>query len=417
MNTLQNFRIQYLAPRMNDSTARPVKNLTGYFRHDIVVAAPGEQDALQVIAEKGGVVLELELMREKSSIERLFSGRVNRAYKQKFLQALSFNVQAGLSPEKALEQVILGELGEPRLALNRSLNALQQGYGFVQCLEMLEWFDDSTIAVLRAGEAVGRLSQALETAVGFYARGTNTIKLMFGAVAWTALDLVMAVSTVIGMRFGLIEELKSHPMNSENPLKVEEFNQAVLLAQHVNDGLLLLSFVFMVAVFYLVLMLISKNPSVRMRCYLFLEKMPVVKALILSSNLSNTMRVMSSLLRGGVIFLESLRISRKGAFSPGVLGFWDEVEARTEVGEHPSAAFNQIILESSERLLIRAHRDQNQLADSLESIAQSREERANSAAKKFAVIAFVASLLYSGIAVLFSLVVVYLQNQMVLSGA
>ena len=178
MNTLQNFRIQYLAPRMNDSTARPVKNLSGYFRHEIVVAAPREQDALQTIVEKGGVVLDLEVMREKSNLERFFSGRISRSYKQKFLQALSFNVQAGLSPEKALEQVILGELGEPRLALNRSLNALQQGYGFVQCLEMLEWFDDSTVAVLRAGEAVGRLSQALDTAVGFYARGTNTIKLM-----------------------------------------------------------------------------------------------------------------------------------------------------------------------------------------------------------------------------------------------
>ena len=44
-------------------------------------------------------------------------------------------------------------------------------------------------------------------------------------------------------------------------------------------------------------------------------------------------------------------------------------------------------------------------------------DKANSAARRFAVIAFVASLAYSGVAVLFSLAVVYLQNEVVLSGA
>ena len=86
--------------------------------------------------ERGGVVVQVDTLRERGVLERMFLGRISRSYKQKFLQALAFNVQAGLSPEKALEQVILGELGEARLALNRSLNALQQGFGFVQSLEM-----------------------------------------------------------------------------------------------------------------------------------------------------------------------------------------------------------------------------------------------------------------------------------------
>ncbi len=82
-----------------------------------------------------------------------------------------------------------------------------------------------------------------------------------------------------------------------------------------------------------------------------------------------------------------------------------------------AVAFNHPLLDSSERLLIRAHKDQAQLAECLASISQTRDDKANSAARKFAVIAFVASLAYSGIAVLFSLAVVYLQNEVVLSGA
>lgn len=417
MAELHNYRIQYLAPRMFDGTARPEKKLSGYFRHEIVVAAAHEQEAVLNVMERGGVVVQVNTLRERNVLERLFLGRISRSYKQKFLQALAFNVQAGLSPEKALEQVILGELGEARLALNRSLNALQQGFGFVQSLEILQWFDDSTLAVLRAGEAAGRLSQSLETAVGFYARGSDTIKLMFGAVSWTILDIIMAVSTVIGMRFGLIEELKKNPLASEDPTKVQQFKDAVHLAQNVNDGLLIFSFIFILGLIYIGLMLMSTNPEVRRQCYQILERIPLIRVLMMSSSLSNTMRVMSSLLSGGVAFLESLHISKRGAFSPSIKQFWDDVQSRTEIGEQPSSAFNLLALESSERLLIRAHRDQAQLAECLESIAQTREERANQAAKRFAIFAFVGSLLYSGVAVIFSLVVVYLQNQMVLSGA
>lgn len=417
MAELRNYRIQYLASRMLDGTARPEKKLSGYFRHEIVVAAAHEQEALLNIMDRGGVVLKVNALKEKNAVIRLFVGRISRSYKQKFLQALAFNVQAGLSPEKALEQVILGELGEARLILNRALNALQQGFGFVESLEILQWFDDSTLAVLRAGEAAGRLSQALETAVGFYSRGSATIKLMFGAVSWTVLDIIMAVSTVIGMRFGLIEELKKNPILSEDPAKVQQFKDAVLLAQNVNDGLLIFSFLFILLILYILLMLMSRNPEVRKQCYLILERVPMIRVLMVSSSLSNTMRVMSSLMVGGVAFLESLHISKRGAFSPSIKRFWDDVQARTEIGEPPSSAFNLLELESSERLLIRAHRDQAQLAECLESIALTREERANIAAKRFAVVAFVGSLLYSGVAVLFSLVVVYLQNQTVLSGA
>ncbi|WP_255969901.1 hypothetical protein, partial [Klebsiella pneumoniae] len=48
-------------------------------------------------------------------------------------------VGTAFQPEKSLEQVILGELGEPRLILNQALNALRQGFGFVAAVELLNW--------------------------------------------------------------------------------------------------------------------------------------------------------------------------------------------------------------------------------------------------------------------------------------
>lgn len=415
--SIANFRVQYLAPQMLDATARPDDRLIGYFRHELVIAASRKREAIQMVIDRGGVVLDVFEIPVKGPLARLFGAKVSRSYKQKFLYAIAFNVRSGVSPEKALEQVILGELGETRLVLNQALNALRQGFGFVQSLELLNWFDDSTIAVLKAGEAVGQLSQALETASSFYEKGTATFKLMFGAVAWTALDLIMAVSTVIGMRFGLIEELKKTPLASEDPDKVLQYQNSLALAENVNDGLLIFSFLFAVILVYFTMMVLSPDVKTRTQAFRMLEKVPVVGQLLVCAGLAATSRVLASLLTGGVAFLSAVQIARKGTITPSVSQFWETITNRSEIGETPAVAFNHPMLDSSERLLIRAHKDHEQLAECLVSISQTREEKANSAARRFAVIAFLASLAYSGVAVLFSLAVVYLQNELVLSGA
>ncbi|HEX5487421.1 MAG TPA: type II secretion system F family protein [Limnobacter sp.] len=414
---IKNYRLLYLAPKILDGTARPEPRLSGYFRHELVVAATRRRDAVQAVHDRGGVVLDVMKIRHRNAVQRVLKGSISRAYKQKFLQALSFNVKSGLSPEKALEQVILGELGEPRVALNHSLNALRQGFGFVQSLELLGWFDDATLAVMRAGEKAGELSKSLETAVGFYTKGTATLKLMFGAVVWTVIDLIMAVTTVISIRFGLIESLKKSPLKSDNVALVARFKFWLGLAENINDLLLVVSFVAFALMLYFTMMLLSPDPKVRGQAYALLERVPVLNRLLVSAGLSATMRVLASLLGGGVSFLAALNIARRGTLSRTVDAFWGDVAVRAEIGEHPSNAFNHVLLDGSERLLIRAHKDQHQLAECLSSISASREEVANTQAKKFAVIAFLASLLYSGIAVLFSLAVVYLQNQAVISGA
>lgn len=414
---IKNYRLLYLAPKILDGTARPEPRLSGYFRHELVVAATRRRDAVQAVHDRGGVVLDVMKIRHRNAVQRVLKGSISRAYKQKFLQALSFNVKSGLSPEKALEQVILGELGEPRVALNHSLNALRQGFGFVQSLELLGWFDDATLAVMRAGEKAGELSKSLETAVGFYTKGTATLKLMFGAVVWTVIDLIMAVTTVISIRFGLIESLKKSPLKSDNVALVARFKFWLGLAENINDLLLVVSFLAFALMLYFTMMLLSPDPKVRGQAYALLERVPVLNRLLVSAGLSATMRVLASLLGGGVSFLAALNIARRGTLSRTVDAFWGDVAVRAEIGEHPSNAFNHVLLDGSERLLIRAHKDQHQLAECLSSISASREEVASTQAKKFAVIAFLASLLYSGIAVLFSLAVVYLQNQAVISGA
>ncbi|MDX1670184.1 MAG: type II secretion system F family protein [Limnobacter sp.] len=413
---LRNFRVTYLFAGMLDGTAKAVLLPKGYFQHELVVVAPKARDAMLVVQEKGGTVLKVTAIQE-NRLTRFFTDRVSRNYKHKFLQGISFNVRSGLSPEKSLEEVVNNEVGPHRPALNKVLEALRQGFGFVESIELLGWFDESTLAVLRAGEASGRLNQALATAVSFYQRSSTLLKLMFGAFVWTLLDLFMAVSTVAGIRFGLIDELKKNPILSEDQETVDRFYRALDMAQTFNDVLLATSFIATVVVLYLVAMVMSPDPKTKHQGFSILERVPLINDVLKSGGLAATSRVMGSLLSGGVLFLDALRISKKGSASPSVQRFWQDIETNTEAGISPSQSFNHLFLESSERLLMRAHRDHKQLSEALESMADSREERATAKAKAFSVMAFLISLVYSGAAVLVSLFVVYLQNQAVLSGA
>ena len=98
--SISNFRVEYLAPQMLDATARPDDRLSGYFRHQLVITASRKREAIQQVIDRGGVVLDVFELKAKGRLSRLFGSKVSRSYKQKFLQALAFNVRSGLSPEK-----------------------------------------------------------------------------------------------------------------------------------------------------------------------------------------------------------------------------------------------------------------------------------------------------------------------------
>ncbi len=356
----------------------------GYFKHEMVVVADNQQEASRVVQDLGGTVIDV--VKQRAAEDTGYFSKVSRNYKHKFLQAISFNVRAGLSAEKSLEEVILNDLGPQRMALNNVLEALRRGYGFVEALELLRWFDESTIAVLRAGEANGRLGQSLKTAVNFYQQSSSLIKLMFGAFAWTMVDLLMAVSVVAGIRFGLIEDLKRNPIRTEDEAKKIAFENALTWAEWINNLLLVSACIFTFLVIYILSLVISKDPKTRDFGYNVLEKIPVLRDIIKCGGVASTSRVLGSLLEGGVLFLEALKICKRGSLSPSVTEFWNDIEARTEQGFAPTQAFNHDFLDGSERLLLRTHRDQQQLAESLTSIADSREERGTSSAKKFSLL-------------------------------
>jgi type II secretory pathway component PulF len=226
----------------------------------------------------------------------------------------------------------------------------------------------------------------------------------------------MAISTVVGLRFGLIPSLAEQGLKSEDPLKTANFQRSIEIATLANDVLLAGTVLMVIAGVVMAVAYLGPDEKFRRKIDAMVMKAPIISKALLHAGMATTTKIMASLLKGGVTFLNAVTITAQGTRIPMVVAFWSSIKRRAENGEQVAMAFSHELLSGSERMILRSHADQEQLAHTMDIVSGNRDEMARRASKQFAIIAFVVSLIYSGIAVLFALWVVYLQNETVMTG-
>jgi type II secretory pathway component PulF len=411
---MNNYRVVYLMPRPENLMAQPDKDVPGYYRHATLLASPDARSIISEIRQRGGLPLEVKAMRPKPA----WLSSVNRAYKLQLLQAINYNVRGGMSAARALEMVIDGESGANRGLLNPALTVLRTGGTFPEAMRALGFFDDSTISIIEAGERTGRMRDSLNAAANHYEKTSNGIKAMFGAVSWTLLDIGFAVTSIIGLRFSLLPTLTNAAGSAgETPAEREAFQKLVDQAYLVNDLLIGGTFVLLAFVLIGIYGYAANIKSIRDRVDAVMARIPGLGTALLNGAISTSFTVASSMLRGGVPFLPSASTAAAGTGHLQVRTFWSNAVRRVETGETIPRALNSPMLNSSEAMLIASHNTQRELGEVLERIAERRDGIALAASKKFSLGMFVASMLYSGIAVMFTLYVVYVQNKQMMSKA
>ena len=411
---MNNYRVVYLMPRPENLMAQPDKDVPGYYRHATLLASPDARSIISEIRQRGGLPLEVKAMRPKPA----WLSSVNRAYKLQLLQAINYNVRGGMSAARALEMVIDGESGANRGLLNPALTVLRTGGTFPEAMRALGFFDDSTISIIEAGERTGRMRDSLNAAASHYEKTSTGIKAMFGAVSWTLLDIGFAVTSIIGLRFSLLPTLTNAAGSAgETPAEREAFQKLVDQAYLVNDLLIGGTFVLLAFVLIGIYGYAANIKSIRDRVDAVMARIPGLGTALLNGAISTSFTVASSMLRGGVPFLPSASTAAAGTGHLQVRTFWSNAVRRVETGEPIPRALNSPMLNSSEAMLIASHNTQRELGEVLERIAERRDGIALAASKKFSLGMFVASMLYSGIAVMFTLYVVYVQNKQMMSKA
>jgi type II secretory pathway component PulF len=411
---MHNYRVVYLMPRPENLMAQPDKDVPGYYRHATLLASPDARSIISEIRQRGGLPLEVKEMRPKPA----WLSSVNRAYKLQLLQAINYNVRGGMSAARALEMVVDGESGPNRGLLNPALTVLRTGGTFPEAMRALGFFDESTISIIEAGERTGRMRDSLNAAASHYEKTSNGMKAMFGAVSWTLLDIGFAVTSIIGLRFSLLPTLTNAAGSAgETPAEKEAFQKLVDQAYLVNDVLIGGTFILLAFVLVGIYGYAANVKSIRDRVDAVMARIPGLGTALLNGAISTSFTVASSMLRGGVPFLPSASTAAAGTGHLEVRNFWANAVQRVETGETIPRALNSPLLNSSEAMLIASHNTQRELGEVLERIAERRDGIALAASKKFSLGMFVASMLYSGIAVMFTLYVVYVQNKQMMSKA
>jgi type II secretory pathway component PulF len=409
---MQNYRVTYLMPRPENLMALPDKDLPGFYRHATLLAAPNPASIISEIRQRGGLPLDIKPVKPKPA----WMNNVNRAYKLQMLQAINYNVRGGMSAARALEMVVEGETGTNRGLLNPALTVLRTGGTFPEAMRSLGFFDSSTLSIIEAGERTGRMKDSLNAAAGHYEKSSNALKAMFGAVSWTLLDIGFAVSSIIGLRFSLLPTLADTAKTTgETEAERETFQQLVDQAYLVNDVLIGGTLVLLAVVFLGIYGYAANVRSIRDRAEAIMARVPSLGVALLNTAISTSFTVAASMLKGGVGFLPSASTAAVGADHLEVRDFWATAVNRVETGETIPRSLSSPLLNSSEAMLIASHTTQRELGEVLERIAERRDGIALSASKSFALWMFVASMVYSGVAVMFTLYVVYVQNKQMMS--
>lgn len=396
------FRVRYLSRTADNPTAKKDPTSPDYWVcEDIYPARDADSAFKQVIAE-GRIPVQAKWAKQPSS-------QVTADYKLKFIMAILFAVQAGDSVGTALEKTIESEQWPVRGRLDPALRMLRAGATFTEALSILGFYDETTLAILGAGEHTGTMTQALSTALQHLQRKSTADNIMKSAVTMIMVDIMMAMSSSVTAVYGLLPQAEKQGIQTKDVEALAKWDQAIQWG-YISNWILLAGAVIALA-FALVAWLGYDygKPATRERVAQALRKLPYLGPALLHDGVSVSTGIASHLLKGGVLFDSAVEITARAVRLPRVKQYWQQVQSLTLSGAPTTTAMAREPMTGAERRVLGAHTNAAQLAEALAQISAFRQEQSTKANKRFIVMGLVGSFLYSALGIASTLYVNYIQ--------
>ncbi len=396
------FRVRYLSRTQDSPAATKDPVNPEYWVCEDIFPAPDEDSALKQVIAQGAIPVHAKLVRQTG-------GYVTADYKLKFIMAILFAVQAGESVGAAMEKTIEAEQWPLRGRLDPALRLLRAGSTFTEALTLLGLYDETTLAILAAGEHTGTMEQALSTTLQHLQRKSTADGIMKGAVGMILVDIMMAMSSSVTAVFGLLPQAEKQGLQTKDAVALAKWDQAIHLGYVSNwvllaGALIALAFAFIAWVGYE-----YGKPQTRERVEQALRKLPYLGAALLHDGVSVSTSIASHLLKGGVLFTSAMEVTARAIRLPVVKRYWTQVLSMTMGGAPTALAMAREPMTLAERRVLASHTNAAQLAEALAQISQFRQEQAAKANKRFIVMGLVSSFLYSALGIASTLYVNYIQ--------
>jgi type II secretory pathway component PulF len=409
-NQLRSYSVRYLLDYRVDISAVEDSRIKGQYHHEALMIGESELDIVSQVRRLGGLPISVNVIKKRF---RLFN-RIGSDYKQQFLKAIYYNSSV-MSSAKALESVIEADNSSIRELLNPALMIIKRGGTFMEAIDAIGAFDESTLAILEAGEQMGSLKVSIDAAVRHLSSSALTNKSIIVIINFAIIEIMVALSSVIANRYGLLPSLLNNIPDSASPVVVEQIKSAVASGIFLNDVMIVLSFVCIFACVVAFFAYFDDDKKFRRWVDNKVMLMPALSKVIEHTAVSNSFKVAASLLEGGVHLSLAMKIAVKSSRVPMVMDYWDVAIARSEAGDTVVGSLLQPLLDNAERVLISAHKKSKDLAESFKHVAEKRLDKSRRSAKNFSIILFMGVAVYCSLAMASSLYVMYIQNASLMS--
>lgn len=256
------------------------------------------------ISEAGTDAVRLRTQKTKRCRGRISSGEILN-FTQKLTTLIRARVDLLSSLRILHEQSENGRFKEVILEL---YNTTKEGKPFSESLEKFpRQFRPLFIAIVRTGEASGKLDFALEQISEFMVREENLKNKVSVALAYPTLLVLVGLASIFVLMNFVIPRLK--PILSGLDKELPFITQIILNMSALSNKVWFISLLLVIAaICYLLYHHKGKVFLKRILIYLRFN-LPVVKRLTRNQELANFSRALSLLLKGGVPALESLYIA------------------------------------------------------------------------------------------------------------
>lgn len=404
----RNFRVRYLSPYPVTPTAVKDSVNPEYWVCEDILPAINEDAALQQVIQRGCVPVSAKAVRSRIR-------HVTSDYKLKFMLSILFAVQAGASVGAALERTIESETWPLREQLDPALRLLRAGSTFSEAIALLGMYDETTLAILAAGEHTGTMQQSLSAALAHLQRKGNADGLMKSAVGMIVVDVLMAMTSSLTAVFGMLPQAEKQGLQTKDPVALADWDFALNVG-YVSNGILLagaliaLGFAFMAWAGYE-----YGTAETREKVERFLRRLPFLGPALLHDAMAVSTSIAGHLLKGGVLFTSAMEITARTIKLPAVRQYWSQVLSLTMGGAPLSSALARAPMTPAEQRVVAAHTNSAQLAEAFSQISEYRASQATKANKRFIFGGLMLSFLYSGLGIASTLYVNYIQITSIMS--
>ncbi len=355
-----------------------------------VVEAPEESSARDRLREMG--FLPIRVWPASSPPEKVAgpaaakgrSGRGARRDLLPFLQGLTTLLRAGIPLDRSLE--MLGDLFRARAMGNVAgslLRDVRAGSSLADAMRKAPGspFSRFTVQMVSAGQATGRLEDALDQAYQFLERSRDFRSTLVGSLLYPAILLVASILSVVLLvvyvvpRFAVVFSSSGVllPLPTRVLLAVSSFFRGY--------GLFLLA---AIALAYLVFSAALRRPETRRAWDRGKLGWPLVGEVLTAIETSRVMRSLSSLLSGGVPILPAFVIAREVSGNLAIRDGMDAARLRVQGGAKVARALAETTPVPEMAIqMIAVGEETGRLEAMLESVAETYESTARRGLRNF----------------------------------